>query len=113
MSAINSPALTAVKKADSIVEKEDFYEAKETRRLADCDEFVRAFPNGYGTVIGKTGSELSGGERQRRSITHRMRTVAGAHKIVVLSDGVVQEQGTPEELLRKSGAFADRLMNRK
>ena len=38
-------------------------------------------------------------------IAHRMRTVAGADKIVVLSDGVVAEQGTPEELLNKNGIF--------
>lgn len=36
-------------------------------------------------------------------IAHRMRTVAGADKIVVLSDGVVAEQGTPEKLLNKNG----------
>ena len=34
-------------------------------------------------------------------IAHRMRTVAG----VVLSDGVVSEQGTPEKLLNKNGIF--------
>ena len=39
-------------------------------------------------------------------IAHRMRTVAGADKIVVLSDGVVAEQGTPDELLKKDGIFA-------
>lgn len=38
-------------------------------------------------------------------IAHRIRTVAGADKIVVLSDGVVAEQGTPEKLLNKSGIF--------
>ena len=38
-------------------------------------------------------------------IAHRMRTVAGADKIVVLSDGVVAEQGTPNELLHKDGIF--------
>lgn len=38
-------------------------------------------------------------------IAHRMRTVAGANKIVVLSDGVVAEQGTPEKLLNKNGIF--------
>lgn len=38
-------------------------------------------------------------------IAHRMRTVAGADKIVVLSDGVVSEQGTPEKLLNKNGIF--------
>ncbi len=33
-------------------------------------------------------------------IAHRMRTVSGADKVVVLSDGIVAEQGTPEELIR-------------
>lgn len=32
-------------------------------------------------------------------IAHRMRTVSGADKVVVLSDGLVAEQGTPEELM--------------
>lgn len=120
-------------------------------RLANCDEFVRALPNGYETVIGENGSELSGGERQRSSIAraflkdapiilldeatasldvenetkvqvalsrlikdktvmviaHRMRTVAGANKIVVLSDGGVAEQGSPTELMERGGIFAE------
>ena len=32
-------------------------------------------------------------------IAHRMRTVSGADKVVVLSDGSVAEKGTPEELM--------------
>lgn len=39
-------------------------------------------------------------------IAHRMRTVAGADKIVVLSDGVVAEQGSPAELYDKKGIYA-------
>ena len=38
-------------------------------------------------------------------IAHRMRTVAGADKIVVLADGVVAEQGTPGELYKKNGIY--------
>lgn len=38
-------------------------------------------------------------------IAHRMRTITGADKIVVLSDGIVAEQGAPEELLNKNGIF--------
>ena len=38
-------------------------------------------------------------------IAHRMRTVSGADKIVVLADGVVKEQGTPAELMEKRGIF--------
>ena len=39
-------------------------------------------------------------------IAHRMRTVANADKIVVLKDGTVAEQGSPEELATKQGIYA-------
>ena len=38
-------------------------------------------------------------------IAHRMRTVIGADKIVVLSDGRVADEGKPSELLNKRGIF--------
>ena len=38
-------------------------------------------------------------------IAHRMRTVAGADKIVVLADGVVAEQGAPQELYAQNGLY--------
>ena len=39
-------------------------------------------------------------------IAHRMRTVEGADKLVLLKDGKVVEQGSPEELLAKGGIYA-------
>lgn len=39
-------------------------------------------------------------------IAHRMRTVAGADKIVVLADGKVAEEGTSAQLLQQNGIFA-------
>ncbi len=39
-------------------------------------------------------------------IAHRMRTVAGADQIVVLSEGTVAEQGSSETLLKKNGIYA-------
>lgn len=39
-------------------------------------------------------------------IAHRMRTVDGAEKIVVLQGGKVAEQGTPKELKAKGGIYA-------
>lgn len=39
-------------------------------------------------------------------IVHRMRTVAGADKIVVLSDGTVAEQDNSDMLLKKNGIYA-------
>lgn len=39
-------------------------------------------------------------------IAHRMRTVSGADKIVVLKDGSVAEQGSPATLIKGNGEFA-------
>lgn len=39
-------------------------------------------------------------------IAHRMRTVAGADKIVVLKDGAVAEEGTPDALAKRDGLYA-------
>lgn len=39
-------------------------------------------------------------------VAHRMRTIEGADKIVVLRGGIVEEQGTSQELLEKGGEFA-------
>lgn len=39
-------------------------------------------------------------------IAHRMRTVAGADKIVVLSEGTVAEEGAPKTLLEQNGLYA-------
>ena len=38
-------------------------------------------------------------------IAHRMRTISGADKVVVLSGGRVAEQGNPADLARRNGPF--------
>ena len=38
-------------------------------------------------------------------IAHRMRTIANADKIIVLDDGRIAEQGSPEELMSRDGLF--------
>ncbi|MFJ8897469.1 ABC transporter ATP-binding protein [Streptomyces sp. NPDC102359] len=38
-------------------------------------------------------------------VAHRLSTVRGADRIVVMADGTVQEAGTHEELLRRGGAY--------
>ena len=40
-------------------------------------------------------------------IAHRMRTVSGADKIVVIDKGYVAEEGTPAKLLAKNGIYAN------
>lgn len=39
-------------------------------------------------------------------IAHRMRTIENADQIVILSDSMIAETGTPAELLEKDGIFA-------
>ena len=39
-------------------------------------------------------------------IAHRMRTVSGADKVVVLSDGIVAEQEAPEKLLHSGKIYS-------
>jgi len=46
-------------------------------------------------------------------IAHRMRTVSGADKIVVLKDGQISETGNPSELKKQGGIFASMLKKQK
>ena len=42
-------------------------------------------------------------------IAHRLRTVAGADKIVVIADGRADEQGSPKELKKQNGIYTKML----
>ena len=43
-------------------------EVRAAAKAARCDDFIRALPDGYQTVLEEGGSSLSGGEKQRISI---------------------------------------------
>ena len=60
------------------------------------------------TVIQKALSRLIK-DKTVLIIAHRMRTVDGADKIVVLKDGLVVEQGKPSELKAKKGLYSHML----
>ncbi|KAM6282425.1 mitochondrial potassium channel ATP-binding subunit isoform 2-T2 [Porphyrio hochstetteri] len=47
-------------------------EVQAAARLANADGFIRAFPEGYHTVVGERGATLSGGQKQRIAIARAL-----------------------------------------
>jgi len=58
-------------------------EVYEAARLAQIDTFIRALPEGYGSMVGERGLKLSGGEKQRVAIA---RTILKAPPILILDE---------------------------
>ncbi|MHA2390879.1 MAG: ABC transporter ATP-binding protein [Promethearchaeota archaeon] len=68
-------------------------------KLAQVDEFVKDFPNGYKTIVGERGTRLSGGERQRVAIARAFLTDPA---ILILDDSVSAVDSETEEKIGRA-----------
>jgi ATP-binding cassette subfamily B protein len=124
-------------------------EIEQAARAANAEEFIRALPQGYGTMIGERGVLLSGGQRQRLAIArallrntpilildealssvdaeneaviqqaldrlaagrttlvlaHRLSSVIGADRILVLDRGRIVDSGRHDALMSRDGPY--------
>ncbi|MCU1531184.1 MAG: transporter ATP-binding protein [Arthrobacter sp.] len=65
--------------------------------LAQADDFIRALPNGYDTVLGEAAKDLSGGQRQRLAIA---RAILRQAPIVILDEATAGlDPATRESIL--------------
>ena len=73
-------------------------EMEEACRLAQADEFIRQFPQGYDTYIEQGGSNVSGGQKQRLCIA---RALLKKPKILILDDSTSAVDTRTDALIRQ------------
>ena len=74
-------------------------EIEEACRLAQADEFIRAFPDGYDTYIEQGGANVSGGQKQRLCIA---RSILQKPKILILDDSTSAVDTKTDALIRRA-----------
>ena len=68
-------------------------EVVEAAKRAQADDFIRALPQGYDTVVGERGVTLSGGQRQRIALA---RALARRPRLLILDDATSAVDPTVE-----------------
>ena len=75
-------------------------------RLAQADDFIRSFPNGYDTYIEQGGTNVSGGQKQRLCIA---RALLKKPKILILDDSTSAVDTKTDAFIRR--AFREEIPN--
>ena len=75
-------------------------------RLAQADDFIRTFPDGYNTYIEQGGANVSGGQKQRLCIA---RAILRKPKILILDDSTSAVDTKTDALIRQ--AFREEIPN--
>ena len=74
-------------------------EIEAAARAARADEFIRALPDGYDTVVGERGVGLSGGQRQRIAIA---RALLIDPRLLILDDSTSAVDAETEAVIKES-----------